>query len=190
MKKLVSFFVLFILFRALAMSQCVTADVPEYNYYVPPASLDSVINNVKLLENLLASQYSDTIAFAQAKHQITTQIKEFSEHLYYRSLWDQAKCEPDKPNRILLLREIANIQYYNKKNKRFYLLFFKLHESSTIALIHEYSGDLESLMFLTNSSVCSSAAWRLKRAIKRAGGVWDVEIGIPPDTRIFGKPGE
>jgi hypothetical protein len=145
-----------------------------YSRFVYPASLDSVLINIQFLDRLLASTRNDSVLPTALINKYTKRIKDFNDHWYYRSLWDQAINEPNKEARILILMNLRNIAYYTFDDEVLFHKAKELYCTTMLALIREYRGDLANLLNLDVHGSCWPAVVQsLKKEIISAGGIWD-----------------
>jgi hypothetical protein len=156
----------------------------SYTQNLSVSPLDSIS---KKLDQLINSNTFDTLEL-DTKFELIRAIKEYSDHLFYSSLWESASREIDKPKKIIMLIEITLYPYYRTTIPSLNYWAHYFYINANLQLVKEYSGNLELLNTVTvDPSAMSYVYPNLKRAIEAAGGKWEKGPIVPlfhPDEII------
>ncbi|MCP3929571.1 MAG: hypothetical protein GY705_10760 [Bacteroidetes bacterium] len=144
----------------------------NYDAYIDPVSIDSLQSKVEVLQEILKKERigQDTSIL---KVNVIKDIKELSDYLYYKSIWDSYKVDTSKENRIVLLRQLMQYKYSTVSNYKLNKNARTLYQESRKALIYEYRGNVELLESVEVNPAYQAIIYPfLKREIIAAGGIW------------------
>lgn len=154
----------------------------NHDAYIDPLSIDSLQSRVEdLKEMFINKSKGNDLKSHQTK--VIKEIKEMSDYLYFKNMWDLYKIDTSSENRINLLSQLMFYKYSTIKNKLLEKNARIIYEESRKALIYEYQGNVELLETIEVNAAYQAVIYPfLKRAIIAAGGKW--KRGEIPDLFI------